>query len=59
MGQKRWQCNTKVQDLEDKPRVEIVKFSEQVEQCGRWPQQGCATMFLLMPKNVTIALAFA
>ena len=23
------------------------------EQCGRWPQQACTTMFFMIPKNVT------
>ena len=27
---------------------------EKVEQGGKWPQQACTTMFLLIPKNVTI-----
>ena len=26
---------------------------EKVEQCGRWPQQACTTMFFLIPKCVT------
>ena len=30
-----------------------MKFWEKGEQCGRWPQQTCATMFFLIPKNVT------
>ena len=25
--------------------IEIVKFFEKVEECGRWPQQACTTMF--------------
>ena len=24
-----------------------------MEQCGRWPQQACTTMFFLIPENVT------
>ena len=31
----------------------IVKFLDQVEQCGTWTQQACKTMFFLIPKNVT------
>ena len=31
----------------------MVDFVEKVEQCGRWPQQACTTMFLLIPVNVT------
>ena len=30
-----------------------VEFLEKVEQSGKWPQQACTTMFLLIPKNVT------
>ena len=30
-----------------------MEFLEKVEQCGRWLQQACTTMFSLMPKNVT------
>ena len=33
---------------------EVVEFFfEKVESCGSWPQQACATMFFLIPKNVT------
>ena len=28
-------------------------FLNKLVQCGRWPQQACTTMFLLIPKNVT------
>ena len=31
----------------------MVVFLENVEQCGKWPQQACTTMFFLIPKNVT------
>ena len=31
----------------------IVEFLEKVEQSDKWPQQGCTTMFLLIPMNVT------
>ena len=34
-------------------RREVVEVLEKVEQCGRWPQQACTTMFFLTPKNVT------
>ena len=30
-----------------------MEFLEKVEQCGRWPQQACTTMFFIIPKNVT------
>ena len=30
-----------------------MDFLEKVEQSGRWPQQACATMFFLIPKNIT------
>ena len=30
-----------------------MKFLEKLEQCGRWPQPACTTMFFLIPKNVT------
>ena len=30
-----------------------MEFLEKVEQCGRWPQQACTTIFFLIPKNVT------
>ena len=30
-----------------------VEFLEKVEQSGRWPQQACTMMFLLVSKNVT------
>ena len=34
-------------DLSEETRGKIV------EQCGRWPQQACTTIFFLIPKNVT------
>ena len=34
-------------------RGEVMEFLENVEQCGRWPQQACTTIFFLIPKNVT------
>ena len=34
-------------------RDEVVEFWEKVEQCGKWPQQACTTMFFLVPKNGT------
>ena len=30
-----------------------MDFLEKVEQSGKWLQQACATMFFLIPKNVT------
>ena len=38
---------------------EVVEFFQKVEQCGRWPQQACTTMFFLTPKNVTSARPIA
>ena len=32
-------------DLSNDMRREVVKFFEKVEQCGKWPQQACMTMF--------------
>ena len=29
------------------------RFSEKVEQSGKWPQQACTALFFLVPKNVT------
>ena len=40
-------------DLSKETRREVLKFFEKVEQCGRWPQQACRTMFILILKNVT------
>ena len=40
-------------DLTKETIRELVEFMEKVEQCGRWPQQACTTMFFLIPKNVT------
>ena len=31
----------------------MVEFLENLEQCGKWPQQACTTMFFLIPKKVT------
>ena len=39
-------------DLEKESGGEVVEFLEKVEQCGRWPQQACTTMFFLIPNNV-------
>ena len=36
-----------------KQEEDVVEFLEKVEQCGRWPQQACTTMFFLILKNVT------
>ena len=30
-----------------------IKFLEKVEQCGKWLQQACTTMFFLIVQNVT------
>ena len=40
-------------DLPRETTGRIVEFFEQVEQCGRWPQQACTTMFFMIPKHVT------
>ena len=40
-------------DLTKETRGKVVEFLEKVEQSGKWPQQACATMFFLIPKNVT------
>ena len=40
----------------DKRKKRIL---EKVEQCGKWPQQACTTMFFLIPKNVTDEWAVA
>ena len=40
-------------DLAKETRGEIVEFLEEPEQSGKWPQQACTTMFVLIPKNVT------
>ena len=32
-----------------------MELLEKVEQCGKWPQQACTTMFFLIPKNVMCA----
>ena len=39
-------------DLTRETRGEVVEFLEKVEQCVRWPQQACTTMFCMLPKNV-------
>ena len=41
-------------DLRRETRGEVVGLLEKVEQCWRWPQQACTTMFFLIPKSVTI-----
>ena len=40
-------------DVTKETTGEIVEFLEKVEQSGKWPQQGCTTMFFLIPKNAT------
>ena len=35
------------EDVSKETISEIVKFFEKVEQCGRWPQQACTTMFFV------------
>ena len=40
-------------DLTKETKGEIVEFLEKVEHRGKWPQQACTTMFILIPKNVT------
>ena len=40
-------------DLSKETRGKFVELLEKVEQSGRWPQQACAAMFFLIPKNVT------
>ena len=37
-------------DFAQETRGEVMEFLKKVEQYGKWPQQGCTTMFL---KNVT------
>ena len=39
--------------LTKETRGELVEFLEKVEQSGKWPQQACATIHFLIPKNVT------
>ena len=39
-------------ELPKETRRGIVKFFELIEQCGRWLQQACTTMFFLIRKNV-------
>ena len=47
-------CDPKVpHDVTKGTRGEIVELLEKVEQSGKWPQQACTTMFLLIPKSVT------
>ena len=41
-------------DLTTETKGDVVEFLEKVEQCERWPQQACTTMFFLIPKNVAI-----
>ena len=41
------------QTCQQKQDVKWWELLEKVEQCGRWPQQACTTMFFLIPKNVT------
>ena len=38
-------------DLTKETRKEIVEFLEKVEQSGKWQQQACTTMFLLIPEE--------
>ena len=40
-------------DLTEETRGKVVEFSEKVEQSGKWPQQACTMMFVLISKNVT------
>ena len=40
-------------DWTKETREEVVKLLEKVEQSGKWPQQACTSMFLLIPKCVT------
>ena len=40
-------------DLTKETKGVIVEFLKEVEQSEKWPQQACATMFFLIPKNVT------
>ena len=40
-------------DLARESRKKVVEFLEKVEQCRKWPQQACTTMFFLIPKDVT------
>ena len=40
-------------NLTKETREEIVEFQEKVEQSGKWRQQACTTMFILIPKSVT------
>ena len=37
----------------DKRNKNVVELMEKVEQSGKWPQQACTTMFLLILTNVT------
>ena len=46
-------------DFSKETRREAVKFLEQVEPCGKCPQQACTTMFFLIPKNGTSERALA
>ena len=41
------------QTCQQKQEVKWWELLEKVEQCARWPQQACTTMFFLIPKNVT------
>ena len=40
-------------DLIKETRGAIVELLEKLEQSGKWPQQACTTMFILISKNVT------
>ena len=39
--------------LAEETRNEVAAFMEKVEQCGKWPEQACTTMFFLILKNIT------
>ena len=45
-------------DLTREPRGEVVEFLRKVEQCGRWPQQICTTVFFLIPRSARCANAY-
>ena len=39
-------------DLAKETKREVAAFLEKVEQCGKWPQQACTTMFCSIVKNI-------
>ena len=39
--------------LAEETRNEVAEFMEKVEQCGKWPEQVCTTMFFLILKDIT------